>query len=214
MSCLEITWLGHSCVVIRSGDVSLITDPFGPSLGIDLGPRDAEIVTVSHPHPHHGHVADMGPDAMVIQGPGEYETANFYITGLGTDRNDPNSAGAVNTVYRIQVEDMTLCHVGDLSLPLSPRQVEDLRGTDVLFVPAGGVCTLDISRVAEMVNLIGPKIVVPVHYRKEGIDVELNPVGDFLEEIGAPEAVPQPKLDATSTSLPRELRVVVLDRAA
>ena len=81
MSCLEITWLGHSCVVIRSGDVSLITDPFGPSLGIDLGPRDAEIVTVSHPNPHHGHVADMGPDAMVIQGPGEYETANFYLPG-------------------------------------------------------------------------------------------------------------------------------------
>ena len=109
---------------------------------------------------------------------------------------------------------MTLCHVGDLSLPLSPRYVEELRNTDVLFVPAGGVCTLDISRVSEIVNLIGPKIVVPVHYGMEGIDVELNPVGDFLEEVGAPETVPQPKLDVTSTSLPRELRVVVLDRAA
>ncbi len=52
---MEISWLGHSCVRIRSDDVTLITDPYDESLGPSMGRQRADIVTVSHEHPHHSH---------------------------------------------------------------------------------------------------------------------------------------------------------------
>ena len=109
---MEITWLGHSCLRIRSNEVTLITDPYGDSLGISLGRQKAEIVTVSHPHPNHSDYHAIEGSPRVLKSPGEYEIADFYITGMGTERNDPEGERQVNTVFTIRCEGVTLCHLG------------------------------------------------------------------------------------------------------
>ena len=209
---MEISWLGHSCVRIRSNDVTLITDPYDESLGLSMGLQRADIVTVSHEHPHHSHRKGVEGDPRVLRGPGEFEIGNFYITGVGTDRNDPEREATVNTVFGIQAEGLTLWHLGDLNHAFSPRQIEGLGHTDVLFAPAGGVCTISASRAAELISIMAPKIVVPLHYRAEGVKVELEPLEGFLDDLGVTERVRQPSITVTASNLPRDMHVVVLER--
>ena len=211
---MEITWLGHSCLRIRSNEVTLITDPYGDSLGISLGRQKAEIVTVSHPHPNHSDYHAIEGSPRVLKSPGEYEIADFYITGMGTERNDPEGERQVNTVFTIRCEGVTLCHLGDLNRMLSPRQIEELSQMDVLFVPAGGVCTISPSRVAELINLVAPKIVVPVHYRTDGLLTEIQPLDVFLGGMGVTDPGRSSRLNVTDSNLPKDLRLVVLDRVS
>ena len=92
--------------------------------------------------------------------------------------------------------------------------MRELNQTDVLFVPAGGVCTLGAGRVAELVNMIEPRIVVPLHYRIDGVAGELDGLEELLAELGIAEVESQAKLTVTATSLPRDLGLVVLQRTA
>ncbi len=209
---MDISWIGHSCLLIQSDGVTLLTDPFADSLGISMARPTAEIVTTSHEHPHHAHLDGVGGNPRVLAGPGEYGIGKFYVTGIGTERD--NEHAVINTVFTIQAEEVTLCHLGDLNRPLSPRQVDELSHTDVLFVPAGGVCTLDTARLAELVRLVDPRIVVPLHYQSKGVLVDLEPLSAFLEDLGVAEPEPRKVLQITDSNLPRELEAVSLERAA
>ena len=107
---------------------------------------------------------------------------------------------------------LSMCHLGDLNQALSSKQVENLRQIDVLFVPAGGTCTLGPADVGKLVNLIGPRLVIPLHYAADGVEVDLEPLDPFLAELGVSNVVHQPKLVITSANVPQEQRVVVLHR--
>ena len=207
---MEITWLGHSALQIRGTQVTLITDPYTDALGISMGEREADVVTVSNSHPDHSNSEAIGGDPRVIRGPGEYEVANFYISGIATRGRAHDGERQVNTVYIYRAEGLTLCHLGDLSANLSPSEVNELSQADVLFAPAGGVCTLDVPRIAQLVRTIEPRILVPLHYRYEDLDVELEPLEKLLNEFGITELSPQPRLNVTATNLPAELRVTAL----
>ncbi len=211
---MEIAWLGHSCVRLRSRGATLIADPFDPSIGIELRPQDADIVTVSCAgDPRHSAIDAIGGDPKVLEGPGEYEVAGFSISGLGTDRNTGAGDRLVNTVYRIRAEGLTLCHLGNLNTPLTARQVERIGGVDVLFAPAGGRHTLSPTAAAELVGRIAPRIVVPLHYSSEDRAADLDPIDDFLAAMGGAPATPGAKLGVTATSLPADTQVSVLERA-
>ncbi len=211
---MEITWLGHSSIRLRTGGATLVTDPFAPSVGFAMRRHEANIVTISNDHPHHSHRDALDGEPKFVNAPGEYEIANFYITGIGTRLSADEKERRTNTVFTFQTEGLTLCHLGDLGGMPSPAQVRTLNQTEVLFVPAGGVCTIGANRVANLVNAIEPRIVVPVHYRTEGVDVELDGLEELLAELGVAEAEPRPRLSVTSRSLPRDVEVVVLARSA
>ena len=210
---MEIAWLGHACVRMRSRGATLIADPFGASLGIPLRPQPADIVTVSCAgDPHHSAVDALGGDPKVLQGPGEYEVSGFSISGMGTDRGGDTGERVINTVYRIRTEGLTLCHLGDLNIPLTARQIEFLDGVDVLFAPAGGGA-LSPTAIAEIVGRIGPRIVVPLHYSDGGVPDDLEPIDDFLAAMGGAPETPGAKLNVTATGLPGDTQVSVLERA-
>ncbi|GAG09229.1 unnamed protein product, partial [marine sediment metagenome] len=147
---MEITWLGHSCFRIRGKEATLLTDPYDGSIGYSLGKPKANIVTSSHSHPGHGFTSGVGGAPRIVHGPGEYEVSGVFITGIGTfhDAEKGRERGG-NTIYLIEMEDMTLCHLGDLGHPLSSEQVEETSGVEVLLVPVGGLSTIDASQAAE-----------------------------------------------------------------
>ena len=205
---MDITWLGHSCFRLHTGKGTLITDPYADSLGLPLGKPTAHTVTISNSHPHHSSSDQVSGDARVIRGPGEYEMHGFFIKGI---RAAPSTEQSLdNTAYLFHIDGFTLCHLGDLAEPLAKLAREQLRGVDILFVPAGGGCTLSPTQAAEMVKLLDPKIIVPMHYRTKGVEVELGPLEPFLRELGAPAQEPRPTLSVTNSSLPQERQVVVL----
>ena len=208
---MDITWLGHSCFRLRSGDTVAITDPFPDSIGLSLGEPEAIAVTISHQHANHSYWQGVGGNPKVLGGPGEYEMSGIYITGLMTPKGDGDIPGERNTAYAIDMENLRLCHLGDVKQVLTTRQVEELTPVDILFLPAGGVCTIEISQAVDIVRRLAPRIVVPMHYKVPGLEVELNGLEAFLKEMGIREAQPIPRLTITTSNRPQEMRVVVLD---
>ncbi len=209
---MDITWLGHSCFRIRGSHATVITDPYPPSLGYSLGRPTAHIVTVSHQHPGHSYVQGIGGEPRPIVGPGEYEIRGVLVIVVATfhDAEKGDKRGR-NTVYLMEIDEVTVCHLGDLGHVLTAAQVEEIDNVDVLLLPVGGVSTINAPMAAEVVRQLEPKVVVPMHYKTQAISRELEPVGRFLKEIGVKEITPQPKLSFTKSSLPASTQVFLLD---
>lgn len=208
---MEITWLGHSCFRIKGKSGTVITDPFGEATGYHLGKVAADIVTVSHDHPGHNFVKGVGGNPKVISGPGEYEIAGIFIYGVRTyhDGEKGQSRGK-NTCYLMQIDDVKVCHLGDLGHVPSAAQVDELNDAEVLLVPVGGGATTNAAAAIEIVNLLSPKIVIPMHYKTEVSRPDLEPVDKFLNEMGVKDLAPIPKLTVNKAILPLETQVVVL----
>ena len=208
---MEITWLGHSCFVLKGKEKTVITDPCRPELGYSLGRPEADIVTVSHLHPGHGYVEGVAGSPKQVRGPGEYEIGNVFITGLPTYHdNEKGSARGKNTIYLMEMEGLTLCHLGDLGHPLTASLIEELGNCHILFLPVGEVSTISLDIADEIVKQLTPRIVVPMHYKTKQVTKELGGVDKFLGKMGARNVEPKEKLSVTRSSLPDDLQIVVL----
>jgi L-ascorbate metabolism protein UlaG (beta-lactamase superfamily) len=209
---MEINWLGHSCFRLRGRDVSIVIDPYAKEVG-NLGKQTADIVLISHDHAGHNNVDGIGGTAKVLNLPGEYEIKSVPIVGVQTahDAEGGRKRGG-NVAWIVQVDDVNVCHLGDLGERLSTEQADAIGNVDVLLVPVGGHNTINAAQAAEIVTQLEPKIVVPMHFAegpREG--PQLDPVDLFLREQGATGAQPQAKLTVTKASLPEETQVVVLE---
>jgi len=209
---MEIQWLGHSCFRLRSRDTTIITDPPDRSTGYALPALTANVVTVSHQHPGHNAIAACGGSPRVIEGPGEYEVAGVLIDGVRTfhDANQGRERGR-NTAYVFELEDLRICHLGDLGHILTPEQTEVMSDLDILLTPVGGHSTIDAAGAAEVVALLEPKLVVPMHYKTAAFTGDLDPLEAFLKQMGLGEVAPQARLQVTQSSLPAQTQVVLLD---
>lgn len=209
---MDISWLGHSCFRIRGVHATVITDPYSPDLGYSLGKPTARIVTVSHQHPGHSYVQGIGGEPKLVAGPGEYEISGVLIIGMATfhDGEEGRKRGK-NTAYLMEVDEVLVCHLGDLGHVLTTEQVAEIGNVDVLLLPVGGVSTINAPMAAEVVRELEPKAVVPMHYKTEALNRELEPVGRFLKEMGVKEVNSMPKLSFTKANLPISTQVFLLD---
>ena len=209
---MNISWLGHSCFRIKGSQATVITDPYAPTLGYSLGNPTANIVTVSHQHPGHSYVQGIDGDARLVAGPGEYEISDVLIIGIATFHDEEKGGKrGKNTVYLMEIDDLSVCHLGDLGHVLTSEQMEELDNVDVLLLPLGGVSTIDAPIAAEVVRQLKPAVVVPMHYKTEALNRELEPVERFFKEMGIEEVNSQPKLSLTKSSLPATMQVFLLD---
>ncbi len=209
---MEIVWLGYSCFRLRAGGTTVITDPCPKSTGYNIGRVNADIVTVSHEHENHSHLAAVQGHRQVLRGPGEYEVAGVYVVGVRTYHDATRGAEhGSNTCFVLEMDEVRVCHLGDLGHALTAEQLEPLATADVLLVPVGGGCTIDAVQAAEVVSLIEPRIIVPMHYGTEAGKDGFAPVDKFLREMGVTSVQSQPKLTATRGTLPDAPQVVVLD---
>lgn len=210
---MELSWLGHGCFRLKNRDITIILDPFSNESGFSSrGFGEADVITISHDHPTHNNVAAVSGHPRVINGPGEYEVAGVLITGVRTyhDGNKGAELGR-NTAYVIEIDDMRVCHLGDLGHVPTPSQAEALNGAEVLLIPVGGHSTVDAAAAAEVISLLEPRLVVPMHYRVEGSESRLDTLDGFLRQMGIAEALPAARLTVTKTTLPLETTVSVLE---
>jgi L-ascorbate metabolism protein UlaG (beta-lactamase superfamily) len=209
---MEIIWLGHSCFRIRGKEATIVTDPFDKTLGYPVKKPTASIVTVSHQHPQHSNLGGVTGSPRVISRPGEYEIANVFINGIATFHDGVRGEQrGKNIVYNIQIEELSICHLGDLGHVPTAEQIEQMSDVDILMVPVGGGATIGATEAVETISLLQPKLVIPMHFKTEAVRMELAPLEPFLKEMGVKESTSQPKLSVTKSSLPTETNVVVLD---
>ncbi len=209
---MEISWLGYSCFRIRGSQATIITDPYSPDLGYSLGKPKARIVTVSHQHPGHAYVEGVGGEPKVLTGPGEYEISGLLIIGIATFHDaEGGSQRGKNTIYLMEIDELSLCHLGDLGHMLTAEQMEELGSVDILLIPVGGVSTIGAPVAAEIARRLEPKVVIPMHYKTEAVSRQLEPVGRFLKEMGVEQVTSQPKLSLNKSNLPVSTQVFLLD---
>ena len=209
---MEITWLGHSCFRVKGKERTLITDPYQEEIGYSWATPAANIVTVSHSHPGHSNSAGVNGGPRVINRPGEYEVGGVFVIGLANYHDSEQGASrGKNISYLFVIDDIKLCHLGDIGHVPSARQVEEFSEVDILIIPVGGISTIDGKAAADIAKLLNPKIVVPMHYRTEAMQDNLETPERFLKEMGVKVAEPQPKLSITRSHLPHEVQVVLLD---
>ena len=209
---MEIVWLGHSCFRIRGREATVLTDPCPPASGYAIGKPTADIVTISHRHDNHSYLKAVAGTPTVLDGPGEYEISDAFITGIATYHDGSKGMDhGPNVAFVLEMEGIKLCHLGDLGHTPSAEQAEEMTGADILFVPVGGNTTLDGVKAAEVVALLEARLVVPMHYKTPAFKGELETPERFLKEMGATAHEPQAKLSVTRTQLPTDVQVVLLD---
>src|SRR6266705_4788782 len=215
---MEISWLGHSCFMLRGNNVTLIADPFSPQLGhpqgepLKLGKVNAPIVTISHNHPGHNFAEGVGGNPRVVRGPGEYEISDVLITGVASYHDNKRGAErGRNTIYVIHMDDLVICHLGDLGHTLQEEQLEEVADADILLIPIGGGATLNGAQAAEVISQVEPHIIIPMHYYNEAPEAP-DPLDKFCREMGIEVINTQPKLTVTRNSLPAEPQVIILSQ--
>ncbi|HXV27292.1 MAG TPA: MBL fold metallo-hydrolase, partial [Candidatus Paceibacterota bacterium] len=162
-----------------------------------------DIVLITHDHYDHNASGDAPEGALIVRGPGEYESKGVRIRGIASfhDKSSGSERG-LNTIYLIHAEDMTLCHLGDLGQEsLTDTQLEAIGDVDVLFVPVGGTYTTDGKEAAGVVSQVEPKIIVPMHFAVPGLKIDLDDAKKFIKEIGL-DAEKTDKLKLAAKSLP------------
>ena len=129
---MDVTWLGHGCFRLRGRGAAVVTDPYPPAIGLKLSRMDAEVVTVSHEHDNHNYTQVVRDGAYEIRGPGEYEVAGVTVIGVPTF-HDPEKGAKQgrNTVYLIEIDDVRVCHLGDLGHKLDDVEAEAVASPDV-----------------------------------------------------------------------------------
>ena len=207
---MDITWYGHACFRLKSREGTVITDPYDKSLGLTPPSVKADVVTVSHNALHHNNTK-VAKGAYVINGPGEYEVNGVFVTGVHIPPTKNAKEAARNNVFVIYLDDIAICHLGDLSHVPTQKQVEEMGNIDVLLVPVGGQNALKAAQAAEVVSLIEPYIVIPMHYKLPSITLKLDPVSKFLTEMGITKTETVESLKLTKASLPEETQVIVMD---
>lgn len=211
---MEISWYGLACFrLTERGMATVVTDPFDHSVvGLDQLKLRGEIVTVSHDTPGHNFVKAVKGHSRVITGPGEFEIGGVFITGVQTNGMRKSSKDQPrNTLYVIDYDGVTVAHLGDVRRVPSQTEIENLGEVKIALVPVGGGGGLTASKAAEIVSLLEPGIVIPMHYQIPGISLKLASLNRFLKEMGVGRVETESSLKVSHSMVPSESRVVVLE---
>ena len=208
---LDIIWYGHSCFrLTERGQMTVVTDPYAPSIGLPELKLKADVVTVSHAEPGHNYIDAVKGMQRVIQTPGEYEIGGTFITGIAMHNIDEASGMArSNIAYRIQFD--SVLHLGDVAALPDQSIVRDLGEVHVLLIPVGGGAGLKPGLAAEVIAMIEPGHVIPMHYALPGLAFELEPLDKFLKAMGVSRVNEQDTLKINSTGdMPEQPQITVL----
>ncbi|MBP7196581.1 MAG: MBL fold metallo-hydrolase [Anaerolineaceae bacterium] len=212
---MEITWYGHSCFrILERGFATVVTDPFDSAVaGYNPLKLKAEIVTVSCNDLGHNNLSAVKGGAFEITGPGEYERGSVFITGIQTTPHSPDSKTLRNTLYVLDYGKLTVLHLGKISSVPSQSLIESLGNINIALVPVGEGGALNASKAAEVISMLEPNIVIPMHYETPHSKLGLDPLSKFLKEMGITtlETMETYKV-ASNTAFPEEeTHVIALD---
>ena len=212
----EFRWFGHNCLRIKAREATILTDPVDRLTGYAMPKQQVDIVTLSHEHPGHTNLAAVSPEHKVVRGPGEYEIHDVFITGIRTFHDAEKGAKlGYNTVYLIEVEGMTIAHLGDLGHPLTDEQSEAMSKCDVLMIPAGGgsggdgqVISPEVA--AEIIGQLEPKVVLPMQFATPIGDKGHGTIDAFCKALGVDVPPAEEKALVKLSDLTEAMKLIVL----
>lgn len=207
---MKIRWLGHASFIIELERGKIITDPPGEKAGYPVCNEEVDIATISHEHWDHNAVHVLKGNPRVIRGEGLFELEEAIIKGISSyhDKNKGRERGN-NTIYKISAEGIDILHLGDLGHILNGEHLKQIGNVDVILLPVGGVYTIDADGAFENMQLLKPRIVIPMHFKTPHSTIDLAPLEAFTSKFD--RVVKRPFLDISKEDLSAEPIVIVLD---
>jgi L-ascorbate metabolism protein UlaG (beta-lactamase superfamily) len=186
-------------------------DPYSSQIGLADLKIKADVVTISHNEPGHSHLDAVKGYERVVQSPGEYEIGGTFITGIAMNHIDEaHGIARANVAYRVQFDSgLTVLHLGDVAALPDQSVIRDLGDVNVLLLPVGGG-SLKPALAAEMIAMIEPGYVIPMHYALPGLVFELEPLDKFLKAMGISRVTEQDTLKINSGAMPEQPQVIIL----
>lgn len=214
---MKIKWLGHACFLITSVDgVRVITDPYVVGGGITYAPvkEAADVVLVSHEHSDHSNVSAVQGKPEVVKGSGARTVKGVQFRGIAThhDGSQGKQRGN-NTVFCFTMDDINVCHLGDLGHVLTKGQVDEIGSVDILLAPVGGFYTIDAAEASRVCDQLRPRVVVPMHFRTARCAFPIADAEEFLKEKKAVSRVGGSEVEFQRAKLPAATEIVLLQPA-
>jgi len=171
---MKIEWLGHACFLITSDNgLKVITDPYQAGFRdiINYGPirESPDIVTISHQHGDHNYTGDLQGSPEIVQGAGKHLAKGIEFTGIPCyhDRASGQERGD-NTIFNFTIDDVRICHCGDLGHPLDDSVLNSMGHVDVILIPTGGpAATLELDEAIALWDKLKPGVIIPMHFRNQ-----------------------------------------------
>lgn len=214
---MKVKWLGHASFLITSEEgTRIITDPYATGMGISYGEikEAADIVMVSHEHGDHNNAAAVSGSPQLVKGAGVQEAKGIQFKGIASFHDDAEgSQRGPNTIFCFTVDDVKLCHLGDLGHHLSEQQIADIGDVDVLLIPVGGFFTIDAAVATDTTEKLKPRVVIPMHYSTDKCAYPISGVEDFLKGKVNVKKMDASEVELTKSELPSATEIVVLKHA-
>lgn len=183
---MRIRWFGHSCFLLTSFEgIRILTDPFDEQVGYELPSVEADIVTTSHDHFDHGNTQIVRGTFLHVNKPGEVTKEGISLFGVMTfhDKAQGNNRGK-NIVYMFNINGLRICHFGDIGHVLSTQQLAQIGEIDIALLPVGGTFTVNAAEANEIIQLLKPRITIPMHFKTPELKFDIDGIDRFLLETG------------------------------
>ena len=182
---MKLQWLGHSSFRLEeSTGTSVVTDPYHSYIGIEMPEVTADVVTVSHKHDDHAYVEAVKGNPMIIDTVGYFDVKGIGILGISTNHDEvEGEKRGKNLVYKYRIDGIDVCHMGDIGEECTPELAEAIGPVNILLIPVGGEYTIDADIAKDYVDKLMPDMVIPMHYRTRGVDLDIDKVDAFLRHF-------------------------------
>ncbi len=182
---MKIRWNGHSCFTIEGDNTTVVLDPHdGRSIGIRPPRLKADIVLVTHDHFDHNAVKMVPGKPKVIDMEFNGKIGDVEIkTIMGYHDRVQGAKRGEMRLYEFMIDGIRMLHCGDLGHIPTEEMLEKIGKVDILFIPVGGVFTIEPKEAKETIKLINPRVAVPMHYRVGGLSLSIRPLDDFISRF-------------------------------
>jgi L-ascorbate metabolism protein UlaG (beta-lactamase superfamily) len=192
----------------------LFRSAFGGQLSYGKIKDQVDIVLTSHDHADHNYTKDLPGTPQVVKGSGSKTIKGVSIKGVSTyhDSSEGSERGA-NTIFTLKIDNIQLCHLGDLGHLLSDKELAEIGPVDILLIPVGGFFTIDPKEATRVAEQIKPKILIPMHFKTEKCGFPIAPVEDFLKGKSNTKRPMASEATFDQSTLPQQMEIVVLENA-
>jgi L-ascorbate metabolism protein UlaG (beta-lactamase superfamily) len=203
---MKIKWYGHAAFLITSDQgAKIMIDPyepgaFGGQLSYGKIKDQVDIVLTTHDHADHNYTKDLPGTPQIVKGSGSKTAKGISIKGI-------------STIFTLKIDNIQLCHLGDLGHLLSDKELAEIGPVDILLIPVGGFFTIDPKEATRVAEQIKPKILIPMHFKTAKCGFPIAPVEDFLKGKTNTKRPKASEATFDKATLPQQMEIVVLEHA-
>ena len=202
---MKLEWMGHACFQMTAMDGTVvITDPYDASVGIDMIPLKADLITMSHEHHDHNETSMIVGEPVIARGPELAAVGSVTSRAIDSYHDDAQGEKRGRNYIRLfDIDGLKVVHMGDQGCMPREDVIQAIENADVMLIPVGGTYTVDAQGAKAIIEAAKPKCVVPMHVKTKRCPYPIAPVTDFLSLMGMEDASAYDMIEITEDHVPQ-----------